>query len=171
MTLLREFHERMAAQIFACGGTVEKYIGDEIFAVFGLPNAAVRRRRQRAAAAPTACSTALDAWNAERAATRRAAAGDRHRPQLRAGGAGRCRQRAQPLLHRDRRHGQHREPPAGLTRNLKTPLVVADAIVSNIEAAPPADTEILLGALTNQGEQVLQRPQRRGAHLDKAHRV
>ena len=26
----------MAAQIFACGGTVEKYIGDEIFAVFGL---------------------------------------------------------------------------------------------------------------------------------------
>ncbi len=35
--LLREFHERMANQIFACGGTIEKYIGDEIFAVFGLP--------------------------------------------------------------------------------------------------------------------------------------
>src|SRR5471030_2142191 len=30
VTLLREFHERMATQIFACGGTVEKYIGDEI---------------------------------------------------------------------------------------------------------------------------------------------
>src|SRR5438105_4527857 len=29
----------MTAQIFACGGTIEKYIGDEIFAVFGLPNA------------------------------------------------------------------------------------------------------------------------------------
>ena len=37
VTLLREFHERMTAQIFACGGTVEKYIGDEIFAVFGVP--------------------------------------------------------------------------------------------------------------------------------------
>jgi adenylate cyclase len=37
VTLLREFHDRMTAQIFACGGTVEKYIGDEIFAVFGVP--------------------------------------------------------------------------------------------------------------------------------------
>src|SRR5207249_5654543 len=35
--MLRQFHERMTAQIFACGGTVEKYIGDAIFAVFGLP--------------------------------------------------------------------------------------------------------------------------------------
>ena len=39
VTMLREFHERMTAQIFACGGTIEKYIGDEIFAVFGLPTA------------------------------------------------------------------------------------------------------------------------------------
>jgi len=39
VTMLREFHERMTAQIFECGGTVEKYIGDEIFAVFSLPNA------------------------------------------------------------------------------------------------------------------------------------
>src|SRR5437016_7194771 len=39
VTMLREFHDRMTAQIFACGGTVEKYIGDAIFAVFGLPDA------------------------------------------------------------------------------------------------------------------------------------
>src|SRR5205085_11365919 len=39
VTMLREFHDHMTAQIFACGGTIEKYIGDEIFAVFGLPNA------------------------------------------------------------------------------------------------------------------------------------
>src|SRR5260370_28025689 len=38
VTMLRQFHERMTAQIFACGGTVEKYIGDAIFAVFGLPD-------------------------------------------------------------------------------------------------------------------------------------
>ncbi|WP_395711089.1 adenylate/guanylate cyclase domain-containing protein [Reyranella sp.] len=38
VAMLREFHERMAGQIFACGGTVEKYIGDAIFAVFGLPS-------------------------------------------------------------------------------------------------------------------------------------
>src|SRR6266581_5343360 len=39
VTLLRQFHERMTAQIFACGGTVEKYIGDAIRAVFGVPTA------------------------------------------------------------------------------------------------------------------------------------
>ena len=39
VTMLRQFHQRITAQIFACGGTVEKYIGDAVFAVFGLPNA------------------------------------------------------------------------------------------------------------------------------------
>src|SRR5438132_4340705 len=39
VTMLRQFHDRMTAAIFACGGTVEKYIGDAIFAVFGLPSA------------------------------------------------------------------------------------------------------------------------------------
>ncbi len=48
VTMLRQFHERMTAQIFACGGTVEKYIGDAIFAVFGLPDADPRGCRQRA---------------------------------------------------------------------------------------------------------------------------
>jgi adenylate cyclase len=38
VAMLRQFHEHMTAQIFACGGTVEKYIGDAILAVFGLPN-------------------------------------------------------------------------------------------------------------------------------------
>ena len=53
VTMLRQFHDRMTAQIFACGGTVEKYIGDEIFAVFGVPTRERRRRRQRARSAPT----------------------------------------------------------------------------------------------------------------------
>ena len=49
VTMLREFHERMAAQIFACGGTVEKYIGDAIFAVFGVPTPSPHDAAQRAA--------------------------------------------------------------------------------------------------------------------------
>ena len=48
MAMLREFHDRMTAQIFACGGTVDKYIGDAIFAVFGRADRERRRRRQRA---------------------------------------------------------------------------------------------------------------------------
>ena len=39
VTMLREFHERMTAEIFACVGTVKKYIGDAILAIFGLPQA------------------------------------------------------------------------------------------------------------------------------------
>ena len=65
VTLLRQFHERMTAQIFACGGTVEKYIGDEIFAVFGVPNAG-----SDDAAHALICTDmmleALDRWNVER---------------------------------------------------------------------------------------------------------
>src|ERR1700746_3100981 len=40
IAMLREYHERMTAPIFACGGTIAQYIGDEIFAVFGLPEPA-----------------------------------------------------------------------------------------------------------------------------------
>src|SRR5947208_9173106 len=67
VAMLRQYHERMTAQIFACGGTVEKYIGDAIFAVFGLPNAGP----QDAANALTCADqmvAALKQWNVERAA-------------------------------------------------------------------------------------------------------
>jgi adenylate cyclase len=65
VTLLRDFHERMTAQIFACGGTVEKYIGDAIFAVFGVPTAS-----DDDAASALICAdmmlAALARWNDER---------------------------------------------------------------------------------------------------------
>jgi adenylate cyclase len=67
VTLLRQFHHRMTAQIFACGGTVDKYIGDEILVVFGLPEpcpddaANALRCAERMVAA-------LDEWNVERVA-------------------------------------------------------------------------------------------------------
>ena len=46
-TMLRQFHDRMTAQVFACSGTVDKYIGDEILAVFGLPEAGPHDTRFR----------------------------------------------------------------------------------------------------------------------------
>ena len=39
LALLREFHTRMTAQIFASGGIVDQYLGDGIFSVFGVPTA------------------------------------------------------------------------------------------------------------------------------------
>jgi len=64
VAMLREFHDLMTAQIFACGGTVEKYIGDAIFAVFGVPNA-----DESDAASALRCAemmlTTLTHWNDE----------------------------------------------------------------------------------------------------------
>src|SRR5207247_2875478 len=65
VTLLRDFHERMTAQIFACGGTVEKYIGDAIFAVFGIPTASDEDAANALRCADMMLS-ALDCWNEER---------------------------------------------------------------------------------------------------------
>src|SRR5437764_987702 len=66
VTMLRQFHDRMTSEIFASGGTVEKYIGDAIFAVFGLPNAGVDDAANALRCAEGMLA-ALDAWNKERA--------------------------------------------------------------------------------------------------------
>jgi adenylate cyclase len=64
--MLREFHGRMATQIFDCGGTIEKYIGDEIFAVFGLPSASPHDALNALRCAALMLKE-LEAWNRERA--------------------------------------------------------------------------------------------------------
>src|SRR6476469_5821834 len=66
VTMLRQFHDRMTSEIFACGGTVEKYIGDAIFAVFGLPNAGPDDAANALRCAEGMLA-ALEAWNKERA--------------------------------------------------------------------------------------------------------
>src|SRR5262249_28499517 len=66
VAMLREFHERMAAEIFACGGTIEKYSGDAILAVFGLVNTAPDDAL-RALTCADRMLTALKVWNRERA--------------------------------------------------------------------------------------------------------
>jgi adenylate cyclase len=50
VALLRQPHQRITAQIFACGGSVEKNISDEIVAVFGIPEPAARTRPTRCVA-------------------------------------------------------------------------------------------------------------------------
>ncbi|MCP5432610.1 MAG: adenylate/guanylate cyclase domain-containing protein [Alphaproteobacteria bacterium] len=67
LALLRDFHARMQTAVFAHGGMVEKYVGDALFAVFGVPD-----QRPTDAAAALACARdmigALELWNAERSA-------------------------------------------------------------------------------------------------------
>jgi adenylate cyclase len=136
--MLRQFHNRMTAQIFACGGSVEKYIGDEIFAVFGVPEPGPDD-----AANALCCSLlmldALDNWNSEREA-----AGE---PRLAIGiglnygpavlGDVGSEQSLSFTVIGDTVNTASRLQ--GLTRTLQTPLIAANAVVQAIEAAavPP----------------------------------
>jgi AhpD family alkylhydroperoxidase len=65
VTMLREYHARMTAAIVACEGTVEKYIGDEIFAVFGVPMQADGDAENALRCAEQMLQV-LDRWNDER---------------------------------------------------------------------------------------------------------
>ena len=129
--LLRNFHERMAGQIFACGGTIEKYIGDEIFAVFGLPTPSPHDAVNALQCAGLMLKE-LAAWNAERTA--------RDEPPLGIGiglnyGAavmgdvGSEHTLAFTVIGDTVNIASRLQ---ALTRELKTPLVVADAVLKQI---------------------------------------
>jgi adenylate cyclase len=129
--LLREFHQRMADRIFACGGTIEKYIGDAIFAVFGLPTASPHDAFNALRCAELMLKE-LDAWNEARA--------DRGEPPLAIGvglnygpavlGDVGTEHSLSFTVIGDTVNIASRLQ--GLTRELKTPLVVADAILKQI---------------------------------------
>jgi adenylate cyclase len=68
LALLRELHAIMARQVFAHGGTVDKYLGDGIMATFGTP-----RKGEHDAADALACARGiledLALWNESRIAS------------------------------------------------------------------------------------------------------
>jgi adenylate cyclase len=154
VAMLREYHERMTAQIFACGGTVEKYIGDAIFAVFGVPEAS-----DRDAANALKCAdmmlAALDCWNQEREA--------RGEPQL-AMGIG-LNYGLAVLGDVGSEHsfsftviGDTVNTAArlqALTRNLETPLVVGDPLVCAVRTTSSDSAAALASQLEDRGEQPL----------------
>jgi adenylate cyclase len=154
VTLLRQFHERITAQIFACGGSVEKYVGDEIFAVFGVPEP-----NGNDAAAALRCAArmiaALDVWNGERKQQGETplafGIGLNCGPAV-IGDVG-SEQSLSFTVIGDTVNTASRLQ--GLTRSLNTPLVVAEAIIDAINAAPPPDLAELLAGLHEQGEQAL----------------
>jgi adenylate cyclase len=154
VTMLRQFHERMTAQIFACGGTVEKYIGDEIFAVFGLPNASADDAANALSCAAMMLE-ALDCWNAERIAATEAplaiGIGVNYGPAV-IGDVG-SEQSLSFTVIGDTVNTASRLQ--GLTRILATPLVISDAAVAAIKSAPCDGKAGLLKGLQDRGEQTL----------------
>ncbi len=68
VSLLREFHGKLAEKAFAHGGTVDKYIGDAIMVHFGTPHAKPDDA-VRALACAAEMVSSIEQWTAERART------------------------------------------------------------------------------------------------------
>jgi adenylate cyclase len=153
-TMLRDFHERMTEQIFACGGTVDKYIGDEILAVFGLPEASPDDAANALRCADRMMA-ALVRWNLERQR--------RDEPALRIG----IGLNYGPAVIGDVGAGQTLSFTVigdtvniasrlqRLTRSLSTPLVVGGPAVTAAQSAETPEIADILTRLEDRGEQPL----------------
>jgi adenylate cyclase len=154
VTMLRQFHERMTAQIFACAGTVEKYIGDAIFAVFGLPDAGPEDAVNALRCADMMI-TALADWNIERRQQGEQplaiGIGLNYGPAV-VGDVGSEHSLSFTVIGDTVNTASRMQ---GLTRSLGTPLVVGDTLVGAVAAMPDGIAAELLGGLEDQGEQVL----------------
>jgi adenylate cyclase len=154
VTMLREFHERMAAQIFACGGTIEKYIGDSIFAVFGLPTSGPDDAGHALCCAGRMLD-ALKGWNAERAARSEAALavgiGLNYGPAV-LGDVGSDQGLSFTVIGDTVNIANRLQM---LTRSLQTPLVVADSVITGLDGRHSSELGTMLARLRDQGEQTL----------------
>jgi adenylate cyclase len=154
LALLREFHARMTAQIFASGGTVDQYMGDGIFAVFGAP-AASPNDAANALRCAGMMLDALERWNHEREAKGDArldiGIGVNYGPVV-LGDVGSEHSMSFTAI------GDTVNTAARLqvlTRSLKTPLVVGDAVIRAIQALSPEIAAEHIRQLEDQGEHSL----------------
>ena len=151
LALLREFHARMTAQIFASGGTVDQYMGDGIFAVFGAP-AASPDDAANALNCAEMMLNALQRWNDEREREGDArldiGIGLNYGPVV-LGDVGSEHSMSFTAI------GDTVNTAARLqvlTRALQTPLVVGDAVVQAIKALSPEIAAERTRKLEDQGE-------------------
>jgi adenylate cyclase len=154
MGLLRGFHHRMAAEVFAAGGTLEKYVGDAMMAVFGVPESDPSDAA-RALRCAFAMLTALDGWNAER---RRAGEpllamgiGLHHGPAV-LGDIGNERAMAFAVVGDTVNSASRLQ---GLTRDLRCRLVVSRQLVHAVETAGDPEAARLMSGLIQHGEVLL----------------
>ena len=152
--MLREYHERMTAPIFACGGTIEKYIGDAIFAVFGLPEPSAADAANALKCADMMLA-ALDAWNKERRTRGEQVLaigiGLNYGPAV-LGDVGSEHSFSFTLIGDTVNTASRLQ---ALTRNLETPLVVGDPLVCAVITKPSDTAATLVAQLQDQGERVL----------------
>ena len=154
LAMLREFHTRMTAQIFASGGTVDQYMGDGILAVFGATAASPDDAASALNCAEMMLET-LERWNHERE--------EKGDARLDIG----IGLNYGPVVLGDvgSEHGMSFTAIGDtvntsarlqvLTRSLKTQLVVGDAVVRAIQALSPEVAAERIGRLEDLGEHSL----------------
>jgi adenylate cyclase len=153
MSMLREFHSRMEAEVFAHRGTLEKFIGDALLATFGVP-AAGGHEGSNALSCAYAMQASMRPWNEQRRA--------RGEPPLRLGiGAhfgpvvmgdiGSARNVAFAVVGDTVNTASRLQ---ALTRTLDCDIIVSDALVAAARSEGAA-ARALLERLTDAGPQLL----------------
>ena len=154
MAMLREFHLRMTDQIFATGGSVDKYIGDEIFAVFGVPNASADDAANALTCADLMLNE-LERWNVERERNGEPplaiGIGLNYGPAV-LGDVGSEHSMSFTVIGDTVNTAARLQ---ALTRTLQTPLVVGDPLVSAASMSSSDSAAALLNELQDQGERTL----------------
>jgi adenylate cyclase len=154
LAMLREFHSRMTAQIFASGGSVDKYIGDGIFAVFGVPTASAADAANALACAEKMLD-ALERWNDAREQSGEArlaiGIGVNYGPAV-LGDIGSEHSMSFTVIGDTVNTASRLQT---LTRTLGAPLVVGAGLVEALKAASPELAAELVGPLQDEGEQHL----------------
>jgi adenylate cyclase len=154
VAMLREFYERMTTQIFACGGTVDKYIGDAIFAAFGVPTAGGEDAANALICADLMLK-AIEAWNAERRLEGRAPVtigiGLNYGPAV-LGDVGSEHGMSFTVIGDTVNTAARLQ---ALTRELGTPLAVGDPLVAAVRAGRSQAAAALAERLHDRGEHSL----------------
>jgi len=154
VSMLREYHERMTSQIFDCGGTVDKYIGDEIFAVFGVPAPSAEDAANALKCADKMLG-ALERWNAEREVLdepRLAIGIGLNYGSAVLGDVGSEHSFSFTVIGDTVNTASRLQR---LTRSLETPLVVGDALINAVKSGASKTAAALAGQLHDRGEQAL----------------
>ncbi len=154
MATLREYHRRMSKQIFACGGTLEKFIGDAMLATFGVPHPS-ERDPGNALHCAELMMAALAEWNDERSAAGLAAIrmgiGLNYGPVV-LGDLGGEHGMSFTVIGDTVNTASRLQD---LTRTLASELVAGDALVLTARAAPVDGAAAILQRLRPAGERQL----------------
>ena len=154
LAMLRDFHQRMTAQIFAFGGTVEKYIGDAIFALWGLPEAGPDDAANALRCADGMVD-ALTCWNDERIARGELPVaigiGVHYGPAV-IGDVGSATSLSFTVIG-DTVNAASRLQT--LTRTFNAPVVASDEVVAAARLAMTEGTDRVLARLEDRGDQML----------------